>query len=101
MQVFLPAENRCSLKFMQQILSDRKGFILRQNVPTMFVPNWPECGIKAIWPQAIRVEAFAKHMPDDWTATERTERRYFYGILTAIAPDFVIHMINEARTLRD
>ena len=71
---------------MQQIINDDKSVIQKQNVPDMFIPNWPECGIKAVWSQAIRVDAFRRHLPDEWGPNDKTERRFFYGILCAIAP---------------
>ena len=100
MQIFLPAKNRTPLKFLQQVLREEKSVILRQQVPLMFVPTWTECGVRAVWPQAIRVAAFRSHMPDDWTATVKTERRFFFGVLATIAPQFLINLVNEARQLR-
>ena len=60
------------MRFMQQILRDQKSVIMRHSVPNMHIPNWPEMGVRTVWAQAIRVEAFRRHMPDDWTATEKT-----------------------------
>jgi hypothetical protein len=50
MQLFLPQAGRCPLRFMQQILRDEKTVIPRQNVPQLFVPNWPELGVRTVWP---------------------------------------------------
>jgi hypothetical protein len=97
MQVFLPTQNRCSLRFMQQVLREEKLMIQRQQVSTMFVPSWEECGVRTIWPQASRIREFHRYIPDEWSATEKTERKFFYGILTYLAPNFVQQVVNEAR----
>ena len=100
MQLFLPNFNRCPLDFLQGVISERKKCFYRAQVPSMFVPLWQECGIKAVWPQAIQIEKFRDYIPDNWTMTERTERRYFYGVLCTLAPHFVESVVNEARQLR-
>ena len=86
MQLFLPQQSRCPLRFLQQILRDEKLVINRQAVPQLFVPNWPELGVRTIWPQAARVRDFLKHLPDDWRSDHNTERKFFYGVLTSLAP---------------
>ena len=66
-----------------------------------YIPNWPELGVRKMWPQAMQIPEFGLYMPDDWTSTEKTERRYFYGILCTLAPDFVEDSISGARHDRD
>ena len=100
MQLFLPQQGRCPLRYMQQILRDEKLVINRQAVPQLFVPNWPELGVRTIWPQAARIKDFLRHLPDDWRPDHNTERKFFYGVLTSLAPQFVHRVVNEARQLR-
>ena len=100
MQLFLPTQNRCPLRFLQQIIRDDKRVLQRQNIPRVFVSNWPELGVRMIWPQAVRIEGFLEHMPDGWDGVHKTERKFFYGVLTSLAPNFVQAVVNEARQLR-
>lgn len=46
------------------------------------------------------MQGFHRHIPDEWTATNKTERKFFYGVLTALAPNFVQQVVNQARQLR-
>ena len=100
MQMFLPKLNRCPLAFLQGILKEDKQVLERQQVATMFVPLWTELGIKTVWPQAMRITDMPKYMPSEWDASDRTERRFFYGVLCTLAPTFVQSIVNEARQLR-
>ena len=40
-------------------------------------------------------------MPDTWTATKKTERDFFFGVLCSIQPDFVEHLIIDCRQQRE
>ena len=81
-------------------MKDEKKVFERQNVACLFVPVWEEMGIKRVWPEAARITEFLMYFPDGWTATHKTERKFFYGILSTLAPNFVQAMVNEARQLR-
>ena len=69
----------------------------RQNVANLFVPTWQELGCKTVWSQAIMIKDFLKYVPDDWRSDHKVERKFFYGILTTLAPMFVQTVVNEAR----
>jgi len=97
----LPRENRCPLRFIQQVSRKEKKIMKQTQVVQAYIPNWPELGVRKMWPQAMQIPEFGLYMPDDWTSTEKTERRYFYGILCTLAPDFVEDSISGARLDRE
>ena len=100
MQLFLPQQGKCTIHFMQQILRDEKLVLDRQFIPNLVIPNWTELGVKTIWPQACKLDTFLRYMPDGWAGTDKIERKFFFGVLTSIAPMFIQTVINQARQMR-
>ena len=39
-------------------------------------------------------------MPEDWTADHKTEREFFWGVLTTLAPEYVEALIKDCRQQR-
>ena len=66
----------------------------------MYVPAWPETGVKQVWGLAMEIESFKSYIPDDWTRNQKTERKFFYGILSTMSSDFVKALVDEATELR-
>jgi hypothetical protein len=69
-------------------------------VRNLKVPCWPELATAKIWRQAIQFPGFRDYMPDNWCGDVRTERPFFYGVLTTLCPDFVTTLIKDCRTMR-
>jgi hypothetical protein len=67
----------------------------------MHIPAWSELSIRRVWGEACRIQGFRDYLPDDWTSTHKTERKFFYVILTFLAPEFVIDLVKEARRIRN
>ena len=99
-QTYLPPLNRCSLLFMQQITRGEKLTIKLHQKPGLTIPAWQELSIRNVWPHACRIVTFRLYMPDEWTATKKTERKFFFNILTFLAPNFVQDLVREARRMR-
>ena len=86
----------CTLSFLQDILSARKLFLRTTQVKNVRIPAWPELAVKRIWPEAMELKAFRHYMPSEWTATNRrTERSFFYGVLTTLAVQFVEDLVHD------
>ena len=43
---------------------------------------------------------FAAFVPDDWSATRKTERKFFYAVLAHLTPGYVQALVRRARVLR-
>ena len=52
------------------------------------------------WQQAIQLENFRAHMPDDWVGDSKTERPFFYAVLASLAPEYVQELIKDCRQQR-
>ena len=63
----------------------------------MHVPLWPELAIKRQWEQAIQLPEFKDYMPDDWTDLKKTERNFFYGVLSTLNALYVESVIKDCR----
>ena len=99
-QTYLPTVTRTTLTFMQKVTRGQKLTIQKHQKPELNIPTWPELSIRNIWPHACRINNFLMYMPDDWSATKKTERKFFFNILTFLAPNFVQDLIRESRRLR-
>jgi hypothetical protein len=69
-------------------------------VPSIEVPNLPELAVKKIWREATKIPSWKKYMPDKWNGDHKTERDFFYGILSALKPLYVEKLIYEAKNKR-
>jgi len=98
--VYLPRLQSCPLDFLQAITQGRKSYMYQTGVRQIKVPAWPELATAKIWAQAIQFPGFKDYMPDNCCGDVRTERPFFYGILTTLCPDFVTTLIKDCRTLR-
>ena len=96
----LPRKQSCPLSFLQQILANDKLVFKSTSIRKMRIPLWPELGIRRTWPSAIQHPDFKKYMPDTWTATRKTERKFFWTILSTLQTDFVEHLIKDCRKQR-
>ena len=61
------------------------------------IPIWPELAVSRIWPQAILLQNFRAHMPDDWTGNNKTERTFFWDVLVTLAPEYVEELVLDCR----
>ena len=95
--MYLPRGKSCPLLFMQQILSNENRVLNKNEVRNLKVPLWPELVVHRIWQQAVQLPDFAEHMPGDWTGNHKTERPFFYGVLTSLAPEYVEQLIIDCR----
>ena len=66
----------------------------------LHIPLWPELAVARQWPQAIQLEHFQAHMPDEWRGDNKTERPFFYAVLASLAPDYVQELIKDCRLQR-
>ena len=82
-------------------MCNRKQCFKKSEVHEFYVPMWPELSIRLMFEHAARVKGFLARMPDDWTTTRKVERRYFWAVLSTLAPKFVEQMIWECRILRE
>ena len=83
---------------MQMILSNQKRHLTKGEVRLLHVPLWPELAVKRIWPQAMLLDGFANFMPPDWTGENtKTERGFFWGVLSTLAPEYVEALIKDCR----
>ena len=39
---------------------------MKNSVKTLKIPKWNELSVANIWPQAIKLNNFMSHMPDEW-----------------------------------
>ena len=85
---------------MQDILLDAKLAYTNQEVRRLVVPAWPELSVKYIWSQAIKFPGFLDRMPEDWTATAKTERLFFWNTLGTLCPEYVAQLIKDCRFQR-
>ena len=89
------------MRFLQQILEDEKKALSASDVGDLHIPCWSELGIRRVWQHAIRLRGFRDYLPDDWTSTRKTERKFFFQVLAYLAPGFVEALVVEARRLRN
>ena len=86
---------------MQMIMSNQKRHLTKSQVKILHIPLWPELAVKRIWQQAVLLEGFADFMPPDWTGeNSKTERGFFWGILTTMASEYVEELIKDCRRQR-
>ena len=85
---------------MQDILLDAKLAYTNQQVHRLTIPPWPELSVKYIWAQAIKFPGFLDRMPEDWSATKKTERQFFWNTLGTLCPEYVTHLIKDCRAQR-
>jgi len=100
-QIFLPRLKACSLLHLQDLLLERKRFLYRSEVRTLRVPLLPELAVAKIWPEAIKLPRFIDYMPTGWTASsKKTERPYFWGVLTSLAEPYVEQLLLDVKAQR-
>ena len=85
---------------MQQILSNEKSFFWQRHVKHLRIPLWPELSVQRIWEQAVRLGNFRAYMPDEWNGNSKTERTFFWDILTTLAPEYVEELVKDCRRQR-
>jgi hypothetical protein len=42
-----------------------------------------------------------QYIPDSWNGDKRTERNYFWAVLTTICPEYVTHIITTVEKQRE
>ena len=87
--------------YIQQILNNEKKFYRLAEVRKHKVPLWPELAVHRIWLQAVQHPEFMRYIPDTWTAKKKTERAFFWEILSTLQPDYVEALIKDAREQRE
>ena len=100
LQLYLPKLDRVTLLFLQQVLMNEKTVLSKSQVSHLDVPSWPELAIREVWGAAQRVPGFREFIPDDWSPERKTERKFFYAILTHLTPGYVQALVRRARILR-
>ena len=79
---------------------DEKKVFKRVEVRDLQVPLWPELSIARIWVEAIRLPGFADHVPSEWKDGNGVDRVFFFRILSTLAPDFLVTLIEDCRRQR-
>jgi hypothetical protein len=64
------------------------------------VPLLPELAVKNIWLQASEIPEFLSFMPNEWTGGKKADRNYFWGVLTALAEEYVVALLEDVRHIR-
>ena len=53
-----------------------------------------------IWTEAIRLPGFIDYMPSEWKDGNGADREFFFGILSTLAPDYLVRLIEDCREQR-
>ena len=70
-------------------------------MPALLPPLWPEFAVKDIYSRVQADQEFMKYMPKGSALDcKAPERRFFWGVLSTLRPDYVDALIAEARDLR-
>ena len=99
----MPPLKTCRLQFIQQILSNQKKVLLQKNVPTRTVPQWPQLGVKYVYPQAVvELPELAEYLPDPVGKNEKRlpDRDFFYKVFNALRPEIVDSIIQQVAQQR-
>lgn len=64
------------------------------------MPLLPELAIKKLWSQVILIPDFLSYMPNEWAGGKKADRNYFWGVLTAIAEEYVVALVDDVRKIR-
>ena len=89
------------MHFLQQIVTGRKSYIMLVDIKPIKVPIRPELSVATVWPDAIRIPGVSDHVPDEWDGGHRVDRKFFWGILTSLHPEYVQHLIKGSREARN
>jgi hypothetical protein len=79
----------------------QKQCFLITAIKSLRIPPLPELAIKKMWPQAIRHPDFLRYLPDEWGPEyHKTERDFFFAILTTLCPGFMESLISDCYAQR-
>ena len=84
--VFLPKPQNCSIYHLQDILTDRKKYLSKKDVPQVTVPNWPELSLKKVWPKVRDLPTVQDYLPEEMDPSNpaKADRDFVWGILSAL-----------------
>ena len=98
----MPKLGYSTTRHHQHVLTDVKRVFRIVEVAQLaqHVPHWPELSVQRIWPLAIQFPLFFQYMPDEYDGGRRVDRGFFWGVLGTLEPEFVRHLVDEARRQR-
>ena len=84
----MPPLKQCSLKFIHDILYERKKRLNQKDVPNRKIPNWPELGVKNCWNMITEnCPEVLEYLPDPHGKNEvLPPREYFWQVVYALRP---------------
>ena len=56
--------------------------------------------MQRVWADAVRLPQFQEHMPDEWNGSSKTERTFFWAVLTTLAPEYTEQLVLDCREQR-
>ena len=64
------------------------------------MPLLPELAVKNLWSHVSLIPDFLSYMPNEWVGGKKADRNYFWGVLTAIAEEYVVALVDDVRAIR-
>ena len=100
MQYYLPPAPTINKDFLKQVLADQKQLIRKEDVSFIEVPHYDELSVKALWPQFVQDDLFARYFPDEYPKDKGPPREYFFNILNTLYPDYLGQVMSHANEQR-
>ncbi len=99
--VFLPPYEWCSKIFLGQLLTGKRKWVFRKDVPRLSAPKWPELALADIWPQIQEDRELLLYFPERATINAKLPNRdFFWGILQTLRQNYCEDLIAEAQDRR-
>ena len=108
----LPSYSRYPILFMKQFLAGKKKearwywlslfdfinyfrYIKNKHVVFFEIPDYPELGVKHVWPLVQENQELLKYF-SDYEPSKQSEKDFMYGVLSTLKPDEVRDWLHKA-----
>ena len=65
-------------------------------VPRIKVPTWPELSIQKLLPTVLADPTLKPYFPDKYAKGKVPDRKYFWGVISAVKPGYFKALVNNA-----
>ena len=97
----MPAYDQCPKTFMGAILTGKRQFLFKSDVPVLSAPKWPELGLKAVWTRVSGDRILMSYFPPmESKSSKLPPRDFFWGVLQSLRPEYCETLIAEAAAKR-
>lgn len=96
MGIFLPNKTRCSLKFLQQILTGEKNYVTCDGVRNVIPSQWKELSMKSLMKEIILNDYVYSYFPDFKEGSKQVDRNFFWKVLFHVKPTWAKQLVADA-----